>query len=328
MPTPVHEVFMERLSELLQGKLSGLIRWSDGMFKLSSNTTRFLQRGQITTVPNLALKFQSLNPSTEWQELFIVEVSHSQLLGDVTQKVKKYSQELPHLVSILVVKFYESHKYAKPQYRYAEPINMQYWYNLQKDNNIKYGPLRTADGVTWAAYIQRVVPNIDVGQLYPTQAQKDEFNDVFNCVITRSILEMENIMRSTPQTVASLEAKIAAAQIAALEVATQDLIANCTGCPPQSDIFRIIIMPPEAVLRQLGEGVFFTPKKKWVGLFDRNWVFKEKNGTCTNRTCPACGKLLKTLQGVMADLSISAMCAWYRQGKGRELEADNRALNK
>ncbi|EGO01425.1 hypothetical protein SERLA73DRAFT_131679, partial [Serpula lacrymans var. lacrymans S7.3] len=77
MPTPVHEVFIERLSELLQGKLSGLIRRSDGKFKLSSNTSKFLRRGQITTVPNLVLKFQSLNPSTEWQELFIVEVSHS-----------------------------------------------------------------------------------------------------------------------------------------------------------------------------------------------------------------------------------------------------------
>ncbi|EGO04857.1 hypothetical protein SERLA73DRAFT_128730, partial [Serpula lacrymans var. lacrymans S7.3] len=86
MPTPVHEVFIERLSELLQGQLSGLIRRSDGKFKLSSNTSKFLWQGQITTVPDLALKFQSLNPSTEWQDLFIVEVSHSQSLGDVTQK--------------------------------------------------------------------------------------------------------------------------------------------------------------------------------------------------------------------------------------------------
>ncbi|EGO04475.1 hypothetical protein SERLA73DRAFT_68159 [Serpula lacrymans var. lacrymans S7.3] len=262
MPTPVHGVFIERLSELLQGKLSGLIRWSDGMFKLSSNMFKFLWRGQITTVPDLALKFQSLNPSIEWQDLFIVEVSHSQSLGDVTQKVKKYWEELPHLVGILVVKFYESHKYAKPQYGYAKPVNMQYWYNLQKDDNIKYGPLRTADGVTWAGrfvvdmylyekdpkvvgkegyardlptpVVLRVVPNIDVGQLYPTQAQKDEFNKVFNCVITRSIMEMETIMRSAPQTIANLEAESAAAQIAALEVATQDLIANRTGCPLQT----------------------------------------------------------------------------------------------
>ncbi|EGO30305.1 hypothetical protein SERLADRAFT_431813 [Serpula lacrymans var. lacrymans S7.9] len=166
MPTPVHEVFIECLSELLQGELSGFIRRSDWKFKLSSNTSKFLRRGQITTVPNLAIKFQSLNPSTEWQDLFIVEVSHSQSLGDVTQKVKKYWEELPHLVGTLVVKFYKSHKYAKPQYG--------------------------------------------------------------------SILEMEKIMRSALQTVANLEAESAAAQMAALEVATQDLIANCTGRPLQS----------------------------------------------------------------------------------------------
>ncbi|EGO02496.1 hypothetical protein SERLA73DRAFT_70001 [Serpula lacrymans var. lacrymans S7.3] len=226
MPTPVHEVFIERLSELLQGELSGLIRWSDGKFKLSSNTSKFLRQ--------------------EGEKVL----------------VKKYWEELPHLVGILVVKFYESHKYAKPQYGYAEPVNMQYWYNLQKDNNIKYGPLRTADSITWAGrfvvdmylyekdpkvvgkegyardlpmpVVLRVVPNIDVGQLYPTQAQRDEFNKVFNCVITRSILEMEKIMRSAPQTVANLEAESAAAQIAALEVATQDLIANRTGHPLQT----------------------------------------------------------------------------------------------
>ncbi|EGO02637.1 hypothetical protein SERLA73DRAFT_150309 [Serpula lacrymans var. lacrymans S7.3] len=196
---------------------------------------------------------------------------------------------------ILVVKFYESHKYTKPQYGYAEPINLQYWYNLQKDDNIKYGPLRTADDVMWAGrfvvdmylyekdpkvvgkedytldlpmpIVLRVVPNIDVGQLYPTQAQKDDFDKVFNRVITRSILELENIMRSAPQTVANLKAEIAAAQIAALEVATHDLILIW-----HIDIFRIIIMPPEVVLRQLGEGVLFTLKKKWVGLFNRNWV--------------------------------------------------------
>ncbi|EGO04592.1 hypothetical protein SERLA73DRAFT_68282 [Serpula lacrymans var. lacrymans S7.3] len=262
MPTPVHEVFIEHLSELLQGELSCLMRRSDRKFRLSSNTSKFLWQGQITTVPDLALKFQSLNPSTKWQDLFIVEVSHSQSLGDVTQKVKKYWEELPHLVGILVVKFYKSHKYAKPQYGYAEPVNMQYWYNLQKDDNIKYGPLRTADSITWAGrfvvdmnlyekdpkvvgkegyardlptfVVLRVVPNIDVGQLYPTQAQKDEFNKVFNRVITRSILEMEKIMRSALQTVTNLEAESAAAQIAALEVATQDLIANCTGCPLQT----------------------------------------------------------------------------------------------
>ncbi|EGN98208.1 hypothetical protein SERLA73DRAFT_74441 [Serpula lacrymans var. lacrymans S7.3] len=242
MPTPVHEVFIKRPSELLQGELSGLIRRSDGKFKLSSNTSKFLRRGQITTVPDLALKFQSLNPSTEWQDLFTVKVFHSQSLGDVTQKVKKYWEELPHLVGILVVKFYESHKYAKPQYGYAEPVNMQYLCNLQKDDNIKYGPLRTADSVTWAGrfvvdmylyerdpkvvggegytrdlptpVVLRVVPDIDVGQLYPTQAQKDN-STKFSIVLLP-------------------EAESAAAQIAALEVATQDLIANCTGRPLQS----------------------------------------------------------------------------------------------
>ncbi|EGO04541.1 hypothetical protein SERLA73DRAFT_157688 [Serpula lacrymans var. lacrymans S7.3] len=241
MPTPVHGVFIERLSELLQGKLSGLIRWSDGMFKLSSNMFKFLWRGQITTVPDLALKFQCLNPSTKWQELLIFEFSHSQSVGDITQKVKKYWEELSHLVSILVVKFYESHKYAKPRYG------------------------MTADGVTWAG---------------------------------RFVVDMY-LYEKDPN-------------------ATQDLIANCTGCPLQS-----------VVLRQLGEGVLFTLKKKWAGLFDRNWVFKEKMAhlpSMVDRTCPACGKLLKTPQGVMAHLSMSAMCAWYRKGKRRELEADNLGL--
>ncbi|EGO30477.1 hypothetical protein SERLADRAFT_432037 [Serpula lacrymans var. lacrymans S7.9] len=228
MPTPVYEVFIERLSKLLQGELSCLIRRSDGKFRLSSNTSKFLQRGQITTVPHLALKFQSLNPSTEWQDLFISQVCHSQLLWDITQKVKKYWEELPHLVGILVVKFYESHKYAKPQYGYAEPVNMQYWYNLQKDDNIKYGPLRTADGVTWVGrfvvdmYLYEKDPKVVGKESYaqhlpPPVVLEDKFNEIFNCVITRSILEMEKIMRSAPQTVANPEAESAAARIAAIE---------------------------------------------------------------------------------------------------------------
>ncbi|EGO30873.1 hypothetical protein SERLADRAFT_404854 [Serpula lacrymans var. lacrymans S7.9] len=362
MPTPVHEVFIERLSDLLQGELSGLIRRPDGKFKCNPNTSKFLRRGQITTVPDLALRFQSLNPSTEWQDLFIVKVSHSQSLGDITQKVKKYWEELPHLVGILVVKFYESHKYAKPQYGYAEPVNMQYWYNLQKDDNIKYGPLRTADSVTWAGrfvvdmYLYEKDPKVVGKEGYARDLPmpvvlmwansiplKDKFNEVFNHVITRSILEMEKIMRSAPQTVANLEAESAAAQMAALEVATQDLIANHTGCPLQSgthsrmptttlptphlhpqliwhiDVFRITIKPPEVVVRQLGEGVLFTLKKKW-------FRFKEKMAhipSMVDHTYPACGKLLKTPQGIMAHLSMSAICAWYRKGKRRELEADN-----
>ncbi|EGO04403.1 hypothetical protein SERLA73DRAFT_68087 [Serpula lacrymans var. lacrymans S7.3] len=210
MPTPVHEVFIECLSELLQGELSGFIRRSDWKFKLSSNTSKFLRRGQITTVPNLAIKFQSLNPSTEWQDLFIVEVSHSQSLGDVTQKVKKYWEELPHLVGTLVVKFYKSHKYAKPQYGFV--VDM---YLYEKD--------------------PKVVEKEGYARDLPTPiVLKYKLNEVFNCVITRSILEMEKIMRSALQTVANLEAESAAAQMAALEVATQDLIANCTGRPLQS----------------------------------------------------------------------------------------------
>ncbi|EGO04725.1 hypothetical protein SERLA73DRAFT_149123 [Serpula lacrymans var. lacrymans S7.3] len=153
---------------------------------------------------------------------------------------------------------------------------------------------------------------------------------------------MEKIMRSALQTVANLEAESAAAQIAALKVATQDLIANRTGRPLQTGVttkmdgewspLRLqevcwlttgglaeespgsigliksvaddVMGPsphdqlhcdhynaPQVVLRQLGEEVLFTLTKKWVGLFDRNWVFKEKMAhipSMVDHTCPQC----------------------------------------
>ncbi|EGO30421.1 hypothetical protein SERLADRAFT_412339 [Serpula lacrymans var. lacrymans S7.9] len=225
MPTPVHGVFIERLSELLQGKLSGLIRWSDGMFKLSSNMFKFLWRGQITTVPDLALKFQCLNPSTKWQELLIFEFSHSQSVGDITQKVKKYWEELSHLVSILVVKFYESHKYAKPRYGCAKAARRRSSFHSEKE----------------------------VGRL------------------VRQKLGNKQILCFT------------------------------------TTYFQFGILPVQIEVLRLDN--IFTNR------------FKEKMAhlpSMVDRTCPACGKLLKTPQGVMAHLSM--------KGKRRELEADNLGL--
>ncbi|KAH9914850.1 uncharacterized protein B0H18DRAFT_959588 [Fomitopsis serialis] len=44
-------------------------------------------------------------------------------------------------------------------------------------------------------------------------------------------------------------------------------------------------------------------------------------GGDNDRTCPACDKEFHTSQGLMAHLSSARLCAWYRKGKNRELNA-------